>query len=41
MTMTSPPYFPTTGRYFNNRYYEFDPQRFNAAAMFQSLQSGT
>jgi hypothetical protein len=40
MMVTSPPYFPTTGRYFNNRYYEFDPARFNPVLMYQALQSG-
>ena len=40
MMVTSPPYFPTTGRYFNTRYFEFDPARFNATTMYQALQSG-
>ncbi|HEY9228747.1 MAG TPA: hypothetical protein VIP11_18995 [Gemmatimonadaceae bacterium] len=33
-----PPYFPTTGRFQDNRYYELDPVRFNVAQLFQSLQ---
>ena len=40
MAVTSPPYFPTTGRYFNNRYYEFDPARFDPVQMYRTLQSG-
>lgn len=40
MLVTSPPYFPLTGRYFNNRYYEMDPARFDAAQVFRQLQSG-
>jgi hypothetical protein len=33
-----PPYFPTTGRFQDNRYYELDPVRFNVNKLFQSLQ---
>lgn len=33
-----PPYFPTTGRFQDNRYYELDPVRFNVTKLFQSLQ---
>ena len=40
MMVTSPPYFPTTGRFFNNRYYEFDPARFDPVVMYRALQSG-
>ena len=36
----SPPYFPVTGRYADNRFYEIDPQRYNIAALFQNLQGG-
>ncbi len=36
----SPPYFPTTGRYINNRYSEIDPARFDVATLFSKLQSG-
>jgi hypothetical protein len=32
-----PPYFPTTGRFLDNRYYEIDPVRFNIAALFAGL----
>jgi len=35
-----PPYFPTTGRYTDNRYYEIDPSRFDVAALFRSLTPG-
>lgn len=35
----SPPYFPTTGNYFNNRYFEIDPARFDPKAYFRQLQS--
>jgi hypothetical protein len=34
---TPPPYFPTTGRYLRNRYYEIDPVGFNVAAFYLSL----
>ena len=29
MSRDSPPYFPTTGRYFDNRFYEIDPLNFD------------
>jgi hypothetical protein len=32
-----PPYFPTTGRYTDNRYYEIDPSGFDVAALYKSL----
>ncbi|MEO6778714.1 MAG: hypothetical protein ABI194_04605 [Gemmatimonadaceae bacterium] len=32
-----PPYFPTTGRYTDNRYYEVDPNGFDVTAMYQAL----
>jgi hypothetical protein len=32
-----PPYFPTTGRYLENRYYEIDPVRYNISALFAGL----
>jgi hypothetical protein len=32
-----PPYFPTTGRYTDNRYYEIDPAHFDVAELFQDL----
>jgi len=34
---TPPPYFPTTGRFSRNRYYEIDPIGFNVAAFFRGL----
>jgi len=34
---TPPPYFPTTGRYDRNRYYEIDPVGFSVATFFASL----
>ncbi len=39
MLVSSPPYFPTTGRYLLNRYYESDPSRFNPVQLFNSLQA--
>lgn len=35
----SPPYFPTTGKFFNNRFYEIDPSRFDPKSYFRQLQS--
>jgi hypothetical protein len=32
-----PPYFPTTGRYVDNRYYELDPVGFNVGQLFSRL----
>lgn len=32
-----PPYFPTTGRFTDNRYYEIDPSGFNVAALYKAL----
>jgi hypothetical protein len=32
-----PPYFPTTGRYGDNRYFEIDPVKFDPAKLFQQL----
>ena len=40
LTQMSPPYFPVTGRYLDNRFYEMDPGRFNVVSLFQSLQGG-
>jgi hypothetical protein len=37
---TPPPYFPTTGRFVDNRYYEIDPVRFNVSQLFASLVPG-
>jgi hypothetical protein len=35
---TPPPYFPTTGRFSRNRYYEIDPVGFNVTTFFASLR---
>ncbi len=35
-----PPYFPTTGRFLDNRYLELDPAGFNDKAYFLSLTPG-
>jgi hypothetical protein len=32
-----PPFFPTTGRFLDNRYSEIDPVRFNITALFAAL----
>ncbi|HEY5088257.1 MAG TPA: hypothetical protein VII66_12935, partial [Gemmatimonadaceae bacterium] len=32
-----PPYFPTTGRYTDNRYYEIDPNGFDVTSLYNSL----
>ncbi len=32
-----PPYFPTTGRFLDNRYSEIDPARFDVAQLFKTL----
>ena len=40
LTQMSPPYFPVTGRYIDNRFYEMDPARFNVTTLFQTLQAG-
>ena len=37
---TPPPYFPTTGRFLDNRYYEIDPVRFDVRALFAGLTPG-
>jgi hypothetical protein len=34
---TPPPYFPTTGRFYRNRYYEIDPVNFSVANFFNIL----
>lgn len=39
MLVSSPPYFPTTGRFIMNRYFESDPARFNADALYRALQA--
>lgn len=35
-----PPYFPTTGRFTDNRYFELDPVGFNVVNLFNSLSPG-
>ena len=40
LSTQSPPYFPTTGRYIDNRFYEIDPARYNITTLFQSMQGG-
>ena len=32
-----PPYFPTTGRFADNRYYELDPVGFNVTALYKAI----
>jgi len=40
LNTNAPPYFPTTGRYVDNRFYEMDPARFDVASLFRTLQAG-
>ena len=35
--VTPPPYFPTTGRYTDNRYFELSPVGFDPTTLFKSL----
>ena len=35
--MAPPPYFPTTGRFNDSRYYELDPVGFNVAQLFKAI----
>ncbi|MHB1861915.1 MAG: hypothetical protein ACYCVL_03005 [Gemmatimonadaceae bacterium] len=35
-----PPYFPTTGRFQDNRYFELNPVGFNVVSLFKSLTPG-
>jgi hypothetical protein len=37
-TRNPPPFYPTTGRYSKNRYYEIDPVNFNVAAWYAANQ---
>jgi len=37
-TRNPPPFYPTTGRYAKNRYYEIDPVGFNVAAWYLANQ---
>jgi hypothetical protein len=44
LDVDSPPYFPLTGRYLDNEFYEIDPAQFSAmgvAQFYRRLQSGT
>ncbi len=44
LDVDSPPYFPLTGRYLDNEFYEIDPQQFNTigvTAFYRRLQAGT
>jgi hypothetical protein len=36
-----PPYFPTTGRFIDNRYLELDPVGFNPGTYFRTLIPNT
>jgi hypothetical protein len=38
LNVQSPPYFPLTGKYSANRYYELDPAQFNVDSLYTSLQ---
>jgi hypothetical protein len=40
MAIAPPPYYPTTGRYIKNRYYEIDPVGFNVTQWFTDNQTG-
>jgi hypothetical protein len=35
-----PPYFPTTGKFADNRYYELNPVGFNATKLYKSITPG-
>jgi hypothetical protein len=37
-TVNPPPYFPTTGRFQDNRYYELDPVRVNSTQSLTSIR---
>ena len=44
LDVDSPPYFPLTGRYVDNEFYEIDPAQFNAigvAQFYRRVQGGT
>jgi len=41
LDVDSPPYFPLTGRYVNNEFYELDPATFNVAQLYRTLQGST
>lgn len=40
LNSNAPPYFPTTGRYIDSRFYEMDPARFDVASLYRTLQTG-
>jgi hypothetical protein len=40
MMQQSPPYFPLTGRYMDNRFFELDPARYEVDSLFARLQAG-
>jgi hypothetical protein len=35
--VSPPPYFPTTGRFNDSRYYELDPVGFNVTELFKAI----
>ncbi len=39
LSVQSPPYFPVTGKYASNRYYELDPAQFNVDSLYSHLQT--
>ncbi len=39
LSQQSPPYFPVTGKYTANRYYELDPAQFNVDSLYKGLQT--
>jgi hypothetical protein len=40
MLQESPPYFPLTGRYIDNRFLEIDPARYQVDSLYSRLQAG-
>jgi len=40
MMQESPPYFPLTGRYAANRFFEMDPARYQVDSLYARLQAG-
>jgi hypothetical protein len=39
MYQESPPFFPLTGRYFQNRFFELDPARYQIDSLYSRLQA--
>lgn len=39
MYQESPPFFPLTGRYFQNRFFELDPARYQVDSLYSRLQA--